>query len=214
MAKLQEVTRGVYMMGGMMLNYFVDTADGLVLIDTGLPGNGRAIMGALSAMGKNPPDLAGLFITHADGDHYGASEELRRTWAVDVYAGSIEAEAMRKGESSRQLQMRGLQGLLFGMVAPMFRSGPSEVDQILTPGETVFGLRVLSTPGHTPGHLSFFLPEQRVLFAGDSIQIRGGRPGPSTGGNTWDLALARRSFEEQMALNPAFLCCGHGYSSL
>lgn len=214
MARPQQVTRRVSKMGGIVLHYFVETAEGLVLIDAGLPSNDLAIMGALSAMGKNPPDLLGLLITHADGDHYGAAASLRVTWAVDVFAGAIEADSMRKGQSSRPLNMQGLQGFLFGLVAPMFRSGPTEVDSILTPGERVFGLTVLATPGHTPGHISFWEPEERVLFAGDSIQIQRGRPAPSSGGNTWDTALARRSYEEQMALNPAYLCCGHGFLTL
>jgi glyoxylase-like metal-dependent hydrolase (beta-lactamase superfamily II) len=72
------------------------------------------------------------------------------------------------------------------------------------------GLQVLLTPGHTPGHISFFDPAERILFSGDSIVIDGGTPAPSRGGNTWDIACARASFEQQLALAPVWICGGHG----
>ncbi|MHB8933595.1 MAG: MBL fold metallo-hydrolase [Bellilinea sp.] len=55
-----------------------------------------------------------------------------------------------------------------------------EPDQILP---ILDGLHVLDTAGHTPGHLSFYQPERRVLFAGDSIVERNKVPSPVYGIN-------------------------------
>ncbi len=43
------------------------------------------------------------------------------------------------------------------------------MDHTLEDGDTVGPVRVLHTPGHTPGHLAFWWPERQILFAGDAI---------------------------------------------
>ena len=54
-------------------------------------------------------------------------------------------------------------------------------------------IKVLETPGHTPGHLSFFLRQEGILFAGDSILINGDSLRPSSGANTWSAQAASES---------------------
>ena len=49
------------------------------------------------------------------------------------------------------------------------RHPPCRVDQMVTDGDTVGPLVVVHTPGHTPGHLAFWLPEPRILFCGDAV---------------------------------------------
>jgi glyoxylase-like metal-dependent hydrolase (beta-lactamase superfamily II) len=214
-AKVTAVTQNVYMLAGIVARqYLVIGADGVVLIDTGLVGNEKNILKALAAIGQSAAALKMILITHADSDHYGATSALQSASGAKVYASALEAEAMHRGVSSRELRPVGWERFFYGVVSPLFRVGSTPVDDYLQAGASVGGLRVLASPGHTPGHVSLFLPEQRVLFAGDSIRIAGGQPRPSSGGNTWDLALARRSFESQMQLQPEYLCCGHGYLRL
>ncbi len=63
------------------------------------------------------------------------------------------------------------------------------MDEILKDGQTLpvlGGLRVVETPGHTPGHISLFAPAVGMLFCGDSMVtdengIRGSRPGRDLG---------------------------------
>ena len=91
------------------------------------------------------------------------------------------------------------------------------MDEILAPGQItpVFnGIRVLDTKEHTPGHISFFIPSDRVLFSGDSIRINGNQTNPSTGANTWDINLARQLYEYQMSLEPHMVCTEHGFLRL
>ena len=72
------------------------------------------------------------------------------------------------------------------------------------------GLRVVATPGHTPGHISLFAPAVGVLFCGDSMVtdangIRGSRPAV-----TWDEARAKESVQKQAELGASIVCSGHG----
>ena len=46
---------------------------------------------------------------------------------------------------------------------------PCPVDHTLEDGDRVGPVEVLHTPGYSPGHLAFYWPERRVLFAGDAV---------------------------------------------
>jgi glyoxylase-like metal-dependent hydrolase (beta-lactamase superfamily II) len=87
------------------------------------------------------------------------------------------------------------------------------VDEVLSEGDTLpvlTGLRVVETPGHTPGHISLFAPAAAILFCGDSMVsnqngLQGSRPGI-----TWDEGKARESERKQAALGAQIVCSGHG----
>lgn len=199
---------------GLVRQYLLVDQNNLTLIDTGLAGNSRAVLKAVQGLGFGPEAVTRILITHADGDHYGALADLTTRTHAQSYAAALEAQAMQNGASSRPLQPRGLEKLLYGFISPLFKSPPTAIDQILKPGDVLpvlGGLQVLDTHGHTPGHLSFYLPEERVLFAGDSIAFIKGRPVPSFGANTWNPDASRRSFDMQMNLSPRIICAGHGF---
>lgn len=195
--------------------YLILDAGNLTLIDTGLAGNARSILRTLGSLGFAPTALKTILITHADGDHYGALRELVKLTRAQVFAGQIEAEAMRIGGSSRPLQPRGqLQRLLLRATGRLFRAGAVEPITVIRSGTELpiwGGLQVLDTRGHTPGHLSFFHAPSRTLFCGDSIWISAGNLCPSRGINCWDETLALQAFESQMGLKPARICGGHFY---
>ena len=48
-----------------------------------------------------------------------------------------------------------------------------QADKLLKDGDQLelagFSIRVFHTPGHTPGHMVLYLPEQQLLFSGDHV---------------------------------------------
>jgi glyoxylase-like metal-dependent hydrolase (beta-lactamase superfamily II) len=72
------------------------------------------------------------------------------------------------------------------------------------------GLRVVETPGHTPGHVSYFALSAGILFVGDSLVSEKNGLRGSTGMNTWDQAQADRSVRKQAALDAKIVCAAHG----
>jgi glyoxylase-like metal-dependent hydrolase (beta-lactamase superfamily II) len=213
--RLMSLPPQVCRISGIAGNQYLILEPGeLTLVDAGLPGNHKKVLQVLAHLGFRPSDLRRILITHADGDHYGALNPLCAATGARVCASAIEADAIRRGTSSRKLHPTGLARLAFALAGLLVHSEPATVDETLLPGALLpllGGLDVLDTAGHTPGHLSFYSPSTGVLFAGDSIIVRVQALGPSGGGNTWDLDLARSALERQVALRPSFVCAGHGY---
>lgn len=214
-----KVNGAIYrLFAGLTANqYLIVGQEGLTLVDTGLPGSEHLIFARLKDLGFAVSDLKYILITHADPDHAGALWALKRASRARVYASRVEAQGLRRAAMTRAIQATTMEGRIFNAVLPLFHVRPAEVDEIVQAGyelPVLGNLQVLETPGHTPGHLSYFAPAERILFSGDSIKILGNRLGPYQGDSTWNKAIARRSFEQQMALNPAMICGGHGFYPL
>ena len=95
-------------------------------------------------------------------------------------------------------------------------AGPAHpVARRLREGDEVGGFTVLDTPGHSPGHVSFWRAADRVLVAGDALFGRHpvtGRPGlhEPPDGFTLDPPANRAAIRRLAALEPAVVCFGHG----
>ncbi len=206
----------VFVVPGVIANtYVLEDMDGLTIIDAGLPRSEKKILAYVASLGKSAQDVKRIIITHADLDHFGGLAALQKATGARTYSSKIEAEAMAKGESSRQIRASGfsLRRFLFSLLSPFVKATPCQVDEIITEGLTLpvlGGLQVLETPGHTPGHISLFAPSAKILFCGDSIVadengLYGSRPGI-----TWDEVQARASERKQAALGAQIVCSGHG----
>lgn len=209
-----RILPGLYRIPGKVANAFL-LVDGeeLTLIDTDLPRHARHILATISRLGFEPRQLKRILITHADGDHVGGLAALRAASGARVLAHPLEAEAIARGDTSRPLRPPFWMRPLLALSAPFFRVPPQPVDEHLEDGQVLpvlGGLQVMATPGHTPGHLSFYLPQQGVLFVGDSFRAFRGRLRVSGGMNTWDERLALESARKQADVHPRLLCPGHG----
>jgi glyoxylase-like metal-dependent hydrolase (beta-lactamase superfamily II) len=172
-------------------------ADGYVtLVDTGMPDEEDFVLEALAAAGRRPQDVRQILITHSDVDHIGGLPRLVAETGATVYAQEIEADVVEGRRPSRGGQM--------------FQ--PTTVDEIVEDGQVLSfngGIQVLSTFGHTIGHVSYFLPEEGVLVAGDCIGNADGLAG-SRPQSTYDPDAARATVHKLAALAPRTVCFGHG----
>ena len=210
-----EILPNVHLIPNIVANpYLLIDPDGLTLIDAGLPGSHRKILRYMSDSGYAPEDLKRILITHADFDHIGGLAALKAATGARIFASPVEAQAMAEGHSSRPLKpRRRVTKLLFDLMTRLFKPASIQVDELLSDGQILpilGGLGVVETPGHTPGHISLFLPSSGVLFCGDSIVsgetgLRGSR-----GANNWDQAKSDESVRKQAALGAHILCSGHG----
>jgi glyoxylase-like metal-dependent hydrolase (beta-lactamase superfamily II) len=88
------------------------------------------------------------------------------------------------------------------------------VDRVLQDGdrldEVFGGVQVIATPGHTPGHVSFWQPARRLLITGDAVGHMPWGLSLPIAAFTPDMDLARRSVSRLSRLDPEVMCMGHG----
>ena len=209
-----EIIPDVHLVRDSIANaYLIVGDDGLTLVDAGLRGNARSILQAIRQLGYTPADLRRIYITHCDGDHVGGVALLKTISDATVYAHPVEALAMSIGSPSREMDTSSMNGRLFRMFSFIFRCQPAQTDVLLAQDKTTDlpgGMQALLTPGHTPGHVSYFLPSSGVLFGGDSLAVEGGKIHAAHGPATWDQAKAEASARMQATLGAQVVCLGHG----
>ena len=150
---------------------FVDDDGSVTLVDCGLKRAPAKIVSALASIGKHPRDVQRIVLTHAHFDHAGgASRMVDETAAVGVDVHSDDAEYVRTGTRVPGDTV-STSGRIFAR-APWGDFQATPVSAELADGQVLDvagGLRILHTPGHTPGHISLLHPASGVLITGDSI---------------------------------------------
>jgi glyoxylase-like metal-dependent hydrolase (beta-lactamase superfamily II) len=170
----------------------------VTIVDTGVRGSEDAILAAVEELGRSPGDVSDIVITHADGDHVGSLAALVERTGATVWAGTQEADVIEGRAPARS-----------GKVT---ESGT--VDRRFAPGETLplhGGIETVASHGHTAGHVSLFLPGERILIAGDALNNREGLTG-SAPEHTLDAGQAHEAVQALAALRPESIVFGHGPS--
>lgn len=209
-----KITENVHQIPEVHCNtYLIVEADGLTLIDAGLPGSSGKILAYMAGLGRAPRDLKRILITHADSDHVGGLRAIQKASGARTYASQLEAGAMAEGRSSRPTKLPDSTPFLRKLKRFFFRPRPFKVDEILADGQVLpilGGLRVIDTAGHCPGHISLFASAKGILFCGDSMVTEGDKILGSRPIYTWDATMAQEAVKKQAALGARILCSGHG----
>lgn len=174
---------------GSVSAYVLSRDSRAVVVDTGNPGSAGDIGSALETIGLGWDAVDHVILTHQHGDHVGSlSEVLEMAPDATAYAGEADIANI---SSPRQLVAVG-------------------------DGSDVYGLKIINTPGHTPGHISVFDPNGSILAAGDALNggdAMDGEAGTVAGANpqyTPDLVAADDSVRKLAAVAPDILLFGHG----
>jgi hydroxyacylglutathione hydrolase len=195
---MHQLADDVWQLSGFPPNNVNIYVLGDVLIDAGIAFDRRRILKQTSGR-----SITAHALTHAHIDHYGASHAVCERLGIPLWCGAEDVEAVESGK------MVGAGGRML----PAARAHP--VARALKEGDEVAGFTVLDTPGHSPGHVSYWRESDRVLICGDvmwgynpfrlSGDIREPFPLVSP-----DPGLNRESARRLAALKPNLVCFGHG----
>ena len=173
-----QLAPGVYSLGvakGFETHAFlVDAGGELTLIDTLFDADARLILEQIRAIGRTPAALKHIVLTHAHRSHLGGLATLKRVSGATVYSHAWEADIIAGERLAQQVSWRPQDPLVtyhfqIGNNLNLSRHTPCAVDQAIDDGAIIGPLEVIHTPGHTPGHLAFWLPGARILFCGDAV---------------------------------------------
>ena len=197
-----------------------------VLIDAGLPGTMSTILSAVETRFGPAARPEAIVMTHGHFDHVGALTDLADRWDVPVWAHELERPYL-DGSASYPPPDPTVGGGLMAYSAKLYPRGPVDVGQhlrILPDDGTIPpmpGWRWLHTPGHTPGHVSFFRDADRSMIVGDAFITTAQESayaaltqapemhGPPTY-YTQDFGAAKASVRTLADLEPELAVVGHG----
>jgi glyoxylase-like metal-dependent hydrolase (beta-lactamase superfamily II) len=177
-----DVAPGVHRLGSELVNfYLVEDDGGVTLFDAGLPAHRPQLEERLRAMGRSLTDIDAVVLTHAHIDHVGIADGVRRDAGARVHVSEGDAEQARTGKAHKRdgsmlpYLRHPAAWKLFMMFARSGGARPPKIEEVATfasgaqeldvPGRP----RVIPTPGHSPGHVSFHLPQHGVVLAGDAL---------------------------------------------
>ncbi len=173
---IEQVTRTLYRIACSRSNAYLAAGSGLVLIDTGMPADSDRIISAIKHIGYNPADLQAIVLTHGHLDHAGSAARLQQISGAQVAAGAADAEYIEGRRMLCSMPREGAGGKVFRLVLFVLekyiqRYAPVQVDIKHAPGghTDISGLSLIGTPGHSPGSISVYDSQQKVLIVGDAL---------------------------------------------
>lgn len=169
---------------GFVSAYLLSRSGEVAVVDTGVTGNDGAIADGLAAIGAGWSDVSHVILTHSHGDHVGSLGAVLELAAdATAHAGPADIPVI---------------------------AGPREIRPVAD-GDRVFGMQIIATPGHTPGHISVLDPAGSLLVAGDALN--GSGDGGVAGPNpqfTADMDQAIASVHTLAGLEYQAVVFGHG----
>ncbi|QJY48923.1 MBL fold metallo-hydrolase [Pseudonocardia broussonetiae] len=218
--------------------YLLHDDDGDVLVDCGVAAGGAgsgvddpcgALTVALRAAGSALDRVRRLVVTHAHIDHFGlAGEVVRRSGGELWMHEATQLDIEKYGDPAEAVDRRELMLADHGLFGPELTASSRGLqdwmpvmpsvgwpDRLLVGGERcVAGGRewqVVPTPGHSPGHVCLWSPQDRILCSGDHLLQVVSPPVTFERGFERDpMGSYLESLERVAELEPEVVLPGHG----
>jgi glyoxylase-like metal-dependent hydrolase (beta-lactamase superfamily II) len=193
-----RVTDNVYMLDSSHHSHvYLVTTPEPVLIDTGMGFEGHGMRRELESLGFS--DIRHILLTHHDVDHIGNAARWQAATGAAVHASTADIPYIT-GEMERHSFKKYI-----GRLAHV----PSPANLVpFEDGAEINGIRVIPTPGHTPGHLCFLY--QDVLFVGDLLKNKKQALIPYPASWDWDYEMLLESVRTVSEYPFTWVCPAHG----
>lgn len=205
---MKQITKDVYQIPLMPRNAINCYLVGDVLIDAGIKSSHTKIFPALKGR-----TITAHALTHAHADHQGSSKVICEALNIPLWCSELEKPQAESGNVTIEYPKQ--EHIITKFQKNYWAGNGYKVSRILKEGDEVNGFKVIDTPGHSSGHISFFREKDGVLIVGDAmvnmnlLTTAVGLHQPP-GLFTTDKQQNIRSIHKLAALDPAILCFGHG----
>ena len=193
-----------------VFGYAIRHPDGVILFDTGVGAgntfidevyrpNVISLLTALEQAGIDERDVVAVVNSHLHFDHCGQNEALHRR-RVPIYAHAAEIELAQA----------------FGYTVPEWASIPNDLVRVIRGDERIAdGVRIIETPGHTPGHVSVVIEtaDRPVVIAGqcayNTNEVVEQRVAPDNMHDENFVDAGQQSLERVLSLGPRQVVVAH-----
>ncbi|MEM7348106.1 MAG: MBL fold metallo-hydrolase [Chloroflexota bacterium] len=163
-------------------SYVLVRGQEIAIVDTGLPQNVDKFTEAIESVSLGWDAVQHIILTHLHGDHVGGLGEIAvAAEMANIYAGEADVAGI---------------------------NSPRKITPV-NDGQEVFGLQIIGTPGHTPGHISIYDPANSLFVVGDAFVNTNGLAGPSPRFSE-DMDMANASVTKVGELDFETALFGHG----
>ena len=208
-----QVLPGVYQLTLRGVNMILIAEEELTLIDTGFRGSLGRITEFIGRLGRSLDDLGLIIITHNHLDHCGGLPELTAATSARVAAHRADLSDTEAGLPYHGFVRKMLNVPPIPLIQPLVYARPGDVDLKLDGGEVLpplGGLKVIHTPGHTPGSISLFSAREKLLVVGDTLNNRLPWLRLPPASVNIDISQLKGSLKRLAGLDFETLCFGHG----
>jgi glyoxylase-like metal-dependent hydrolase (beta-lactamase superfamily II) len=198
-------------------SYAIRTPQGIVLVDAGMDSTALDIECLLEAMGEPLASIRAILLTHWHNDHAAGARVLQEKTGCGIYYHQGEeawltgktAQGGLSGWFSKRIPEWGPGILLIGLLGEAVPE-PVTATAHITDGQVLFDdFEVITTPGHTVGHVSFYYTPEKALFAGDALAVIGQTVRFMSRPVTLNVPEARASMIKCLSRDIQRLCPGH-----
>jgi len=194
----------------------------VVLVDTGFPGHFDLVQAAIEQCGLTSKQLTKVILTHEDIDHIG-NAKLFHEEGAEIMASQAETPRIQGDQPITKIvdmeahldQLPPDRRGFFEFLKSSLPELTVHVDTQLSDGQVIEacgGIEVISTPGHTPGHIVLLLRRSGIVVCGDSANISDGQLVGANPQMTHAMDDAAASFARVQALDANGYVCYHtGY---
>lgn len=189
--------------------YLLDSPEGAIAFDAGLRGTGPEILAAAGG------SITRVVLSHAHADHRGGAPEL----GAPIFCHPDEVADAEAAWPQGYLDFAKIENERVREALPALNeawdSGPLSISGTVDEVNDVAGFTVVHAPGHAPGEIALFRPDDGLLLAGDVIytqDLETMQPSPARVPHpfaNWDTAQARASIRKLAELEPTSVWTGH-----
>ncbi|WP_153732105.1 MBL fold metallo-hydrolase [Sporosarcina obsidiansis] len=175
---VEEIAPGIYCYTIQIVNaYFINNLEHptqWILVDAGMPASGDKILEKAEELFGAEHQLQEIILTHGHFDHIGGIIDILEKHQVPVYVHPLEMPFLR-GEQDYPTPDSTVEGGAVAKMSVVFPVEAIDISECLRPlpqdksVPLMPGWRWIHTPGHSPGHVSLFREEDRLLLAGDAF---------------------------------------------